>query len=376
MIEVIADNIISPIGTDSDANLKAILNGRSEIKVYHDAFDVPEPFCASLLHRDYISSKAREIGADNDYSFFEQLCILSAHTALEETDVNPTDKDVIFIVSTTKGNVDKLQGDADDSSCYLGETANKISGYFRNANPPIVVSNACISGVCAQITAVRLLMAGRFKTAVVIGADVLSKFIVSGFQSFKALSTEPCRPYDTERTGLNLGEAAGTMILQFKETAGNQWHYMGSSIHNDANHISGPSRTGEGAYRVLNDLQKVVSQDHLAFINAHGTATAYNDEMESIAIHRAGLDEVALCGLKGFYGHTLGAAGIIETILSMKAIDNGLIPPTRGYNSKGTTYAMDLSDKCRETNKKSFIKILSGFGGSNAGIAYEKGGEG
>lgn len=374
MIEVIADNIISPLGNNSDANLRAILTGRSEIKAHQDYFDMPEPFCASLLHRGYISSKAHEIGADNHYSFFEQLCILSAYWALEETGIEPTEKDVVFILSTTKGNVDHLQEDCKDSSCYLGETADKIAGYFRNPNTPVVVSNACISGVSAQIAAVRLLLARQFKTAVVIGADVLSKFIISGFQSFKALSPAPCRPYDAERVGLNLGEAAGTMILRHTETPVDNWRYMASSIHNDANHISGPSRTGEGVYRVLSDLQKTISIDNLAFINTHGTATAYNDEMESIAIHRAGLEEVALCGLKGFFGHTLGAAGIIETILSMKAIDNGLVLPTRGFNLQGTTYPLNLSNTSRPTNKSSFIKILSGFGGSNAGIAYGKGG--
>lgn len=233
------------------------------------------------------------------------------------------------------------------------------------------------SGVCAQIAAVRELLSGRYRYAIVIGCDVLSKFIVSGFQSFKALSGEKCKPYDKNRSGLNLGEAAGTIILQSTEnTISESWQYVGSSIHNDANHISGPSRTGEGSYRVLTDILKSIDKSSLAFVNAHGTATAYNDEMESIAIHRAGLDDVPINGLKGVYGHTLGAAGIIETILSMKAIDNSVVMPTRGYEVQGTSYALNISNQKKETEKKAFIKILSGFGGSNAGVAYRKGGIG
>ena len=153
------------------------------------------------------------------------------------------------------------------------------------------------------------------------------------------------------------------------------WQYVSSSIHNDANHISGPSRTGEGSYRVLADILKDVDANEISFINAHGTATAYNDEMESIAIHRAGLDDVCVNGLKGYYGHTLGAAGIIETILSMKAIDNGVVLATRGFESTGTSYTLNISNQVRETSKTAFIKILSGFGGSNAGISYRKGGK-
>ncbi|MDE5645593.1 MAG: beta-ketoacyl synthase, partial [Muribaculaceae bacterium] len=151
--------------------------------------------------------------------------------------------------------------------------------------------------------------------------------------------------------------------------------YAAASKHIVAIHISGPSRTGEGAYRVLSDILKSLRRDEIAFVNAHGTATAYNDEMESIALHRAGLDDTPVNGLKGFYGHTLGAAGVAETILSMKAIDNGVVLPTKGYSEQGTTYALSISPDVRTASRRSFIKILSGFGGSNAGIAYRKGGD-
>lgn len=377
MITKIADNIISPLGYDSEANYKAIIAGKTMLCKHDDSFGLPAPFCGSLFNRNEIVNKAKtEIACAENYTFFEQLCILSAKKAIADCNLSSRESNVLFILSTTKGNVDCLDNYLTDSRCYLASSANKIARYFGNNNTPIVVSNACISGVCAQITAVRELLSGRYRYAVIIGCDVLSKFIISGFQSFKALSHECCKPYDKKRIGLNLGEAAGTIILKAGNPSNEQdWQYVNSSIHNDANHISGPSRTGEGSFRVLSEIIKDIDISDIGFINAHGTATDYNDEMESIAIHRAGLDKVCVNGLKGYFGHTLGAAGIIETILSMKAIDNGVVLATRGFVSSGTSYELNISNQVRETSGTVFVKILSGFGGSNAGISYRKGGK-
>lgn len=372
----IADNIISPLGMDTAGNVAAVLAGRSHLALHHGLYDLPEDFCGSVLPREEVERRfADECGQGDGYTFFEKLCILSATLAIRQSRVDASQKDVLFVLSSTKGNVDCLAHDPMDDRCYIGASARKVARFFGNANTPIVASNACISGVCAQIAAVRQLLAGRYRTAVVIGCDVLSRFIISGFQSFKALSTSPCRPYDCNRTGLNLGEAVGTIVLRAGEdTDTGLWQFRACSIHNDANHISGPSRTGEGSYRVLMDILGTLPMHELACVCPHGTATAYNDEMESIALHRAGLDTLPVCGLKGYYGHTLGAAGIIETIIAMASLEQGVIPATRGYGAQGTTYALNISDEVRRADRLGFIKILSGFGGSNAGIAYTKGG--
>lgn len=377
MISKLADNIISPLGTTTEANFSAVLNGESRLLLQEDGFSLPEPFCASVFDRqEILDIFDQTFGKANNLTFFEKLCILSVQKAIDECGISPADKEVVFVLSTTKGNVHCLEESTEDNRCYLWESANKVGNWFGNNNAPIVVSNACVSGVCAQIAAVRELLSGTYRYAVVIGCDILSKFIVSGFQSFKALSQDKCKPYDSARCGLNLGEAVGTIILEAKTSPnGESWSYVSSSIHNDANHISGPSRTGEGLYRVLNDIVQEIDTDQLGFVNVHGTSTAYNDEMESIALSRAKLDQVPINGLKGYYGHTLGAAGIIETILSMKAIEKGVVLATKGFENIGTTHNVNISNQTRRTDKKMFIKILSGFGGSNAGIAYQKGGE-
>ena len=374
-----AHNIISPLGMTTAENYTAVKSGRSELKRHDGLWQLPEPFTASLMDREVVNEKAADLHIDDRYTFFEKMIILSAAKALEQTDIDPTSDKVLFILSTTKGNVfllDKRESGFPPERVLLGLAAKQMTDYFHNPNTPLVVSNACISGVCAQIQAMRELESGRFDYVVTVGADVQSAFIVSGFQSFKALSVDPCKPFDANRTGLNLGDAAATLIYTRKDEVNeNEWVACRGAIRNDANHISGPSRTGEGSYRALKVALGEVSPDKIAFINAHGTATLYNDEMESFAIERAGLSKVPVNGLKGYYGHTMGAAGIMETILSMQAIDDHNILATRGYETMGVTHPLVLSNQNQATDKRVFIKLLSGFGGCNAALLFAKGGE-
>lgn len=373
-----AHNIISPLGMTTAENYAAVKEGRSELKRHDGLWQLPEPFTASLMDRDKVEEAFAPLANDAKYTFFEKMIILSAAKALEQTDIDPTSDKVLFILSTTKGNVfllDKRETGFPPERVLLGLAAKQMTDYFHNSNTPLVVSNACISGVCAQIQAMRELESGRFDYVVTVGVDVQSAFIVSGFQSFKALSADPCKPFDANRTGLNLGDAAATLIYTKKEEVNeNEWVACRGAIRNDANHISGPSRTGEGSYRALKVALGEVSPDKIAFINAHGTATLYNDEMESFAIERAGLSKVPVNGLKGYYGHTMGAAGIMETILSMQAIDDHNILATRGYETMGVTHPLVLSNQNQATDKRVFIKLLSGFGGCNAALLFAKGG--
>ena len=378
MIVSMAHNIISPLGMTTAENYTAVKSGRSELKRHDGLWQLPEPFTASLMDRDKVEEAFAPLANDAKYTFFEKMIILSAAKALEQTDIDPTSDKVLFILSTTKGNVfllDKRETGFPPERVLLGLAAKQMTDYFHNPNTPLVVSNACISGVCAQIQAMRELESSRFDYVVTVGADVQSAFIVSGFQSFKALSVDPCKPFDANRTGLNLGDAAATLIYTKKEEVNeNEWVACRGAIRNDANHISGPSRTGEGSYRALKVALGKVSPDKIAFINTHGTATLYNDEMESFAIERAGLSKVPVNGLKGYYGHTMGAAGIMETILSMQAIDDHNILATRGYETMGVTHPLVLSNQNQATEKRAFIKLLSGFGGCNAALLFAKGG--
>lgn len=372
----VADNIVSPLGTTTEANYRAVLEGRSALRHYPATRELPEAFFASLIDESSLSEEYASFGIGNGYTKFERRIILSVAKALAQTDLDPASDRVLFVISSTKGNVELLEDPGEPiENERLGVSALKIASFFGNRVTPLVVSNACISGLCAQIAAMRELMEGNFDAAVVTGSDVQSRFIISGFQSFKALSDEACRPFDADRKGLNLGEAAATIIFKRREPSEGEWCLLRGAIRNDANHISGPSRTGEGSFRALRTILDGFPSDELALVSVHGTSTAYNDEMESIALDRAGLRNVPVNSLKGYYGHTMGAAGILETILSMASIDDGTVLGTRGYSRNGVSCPVDMSPLPRKTDKKAFVKLLSGFGGCNAAALFRKGGE-
>lgn len=356
MAYIIADNIISPLGETSEENYLSVKAGRSGIRAYEPGTcNIPEGFYASLLFED-----------------FETLALKSAQKAIANARLELKGKRTAFILSSTKGNIEK--------NISLADSAQRIASQLGIDAKPIVVCNACISGLSALILGNRLIDSGLYDAAIVCGCDTPRQFILSGFQSLKALSPEPCRPFDMERMGLNLGEAAATLILSKNPIQGNSWRMGDGFIRNDAFHISTPSKTADGLYlslqRTLESFTKEISstckqidlKEHLAFINAHGTATLFNDQMESVAIGRAGLSYLPANAYKSFWGHTMGAAGILETIISMKAIDDDTILGTRGFSELGVSGKMNICAENRPTDKKGFIKMLSGFGGCNATI--------
>ena len=380
MIRKIADNIYSPLGVTTAENYAAVKQGRSMLHSYPaGAMDLPEPFTASLFDWDKVEPM-------KGYTRFERVAIQSVSRALSQTDIDVRSERVLFVLSTTKGNVELLDSRSQQfptDRVLPGVAARVIAGYFGFSREPLVVCNACISGLAAQITAMRLLESGACDVAVVCGADVQSRFIISGFGSFKALSPMECRPFDIERLGLNLGEAAATVIYERSEVRGErreergerkEWFAVRGAVRNDAFHISGPSPKGEGCLRAIRAAMGDTPADELAFINVHGTSTMYNDEMESAAIDRAGLLDVPVNSLKGYYGHTMGAAGVLETVLSMAAVDDGCILGTRGYEELGVSHRVHVSSQHAPTTKQSFLKLLSGFGGCNAAMLFQKGG--
>lgn len=361
MVIKLADNIYSPLGATTRANYDAVMEGRTMLRQY----SLPD---GSLYTASLFPEEERHDG--ETYTFFEQLCIVSASDAIARADIDPSSDRVRFFLSTTKGNV-HLLAEGKEERALLGTSATLICRHFGNPNPPVVISNACISGVSAQIVAMRSIEAGLCDTAVVIGCDVQSEFIISGFQCLHALSPDPCRPFDRDRCGLNLGEAAATIVYgcQCPVTGGQQWMVAAGAMCNDANHISGPSRTGEGSYRCLKALD--INPADTAFVSVHGTSTLYNDEMESIALERAGLSDVPLFSLKGIYGHTMGAAGVLETILSMQAVEHGVVFGTRGFEHIGVSGKVTVSADPRTTDRHSFVKLMSGFGGCNAAMLFK-----
>ncbi|MES2276982.1 MAG: beta-ketoacyl synthase N-terminal-like domain-containing protein [Bacteroidota bacterium] len=368
---IVADNILSPIGRTTAENIESLKQGITGVK-HHTNIDItPNPIAAALFETDFID-------IDKNYTKFENLLISSIKDVLNISGTGYLNEKTVLIISSTKGNISLLETeqhtDALNTRMALHTSAQLIADYFGFVNQPIVISNACISGVMAILTGMRLIQSGRYENAVVAGADVVSKFVLSGFQSFHALSSTVCKPFDKDRTGLNLGEGAATVVLSANKKNDNDVKVHSGAISNDANHISGPSRTGEELGFAIKKalLDAGITAQDVGYVSAHGTATNYNDEMEANAIHHAGLQDVLVNSLKGYYGHTLGAAGLIESIITIHAIKDGVIFPSLGFEGNGVSKPINVCTSLTEKPVKHALKTASGFGGCNAAMIFSK----
>ena len=363
MATVISDNITSPLGLTTEQTYKAVRQGKSGLSHYPCENgeggwnDLPFPIEASLFNKEQWD----KIMVDG-FSKFESLVLHSVKAAISTLIFNK--ERAILILSSTKGDIELLEKGEDMSS--LADAAKKVSMAIGIENDPIVVCNACISGVSAIILGQRLVDCGNYSNVIVCGADVQSRFIVSGFQALKALSEEPCRPFDIERLGLNLGEAAATIVLSSEMNSPKGWKIDKGAICNDAYHISAPHPKGLGAGMALRKMKD--ADNPISVIGVHGTATMYNDQMESKAIEMAELQDVPLSALKGYFGHTMGAAGVLETIITMRALEDGLILPSKGFETCGVSGKVKISDKSVMVHGNTFVKMLSGFGGCNGAV--------
>ena len=210
---VVADNVLSPIGKTTTENFDRLKNNISGVREHYDPAISSRPFYASIFDKSEAFIESDETG----FTKFEQLLITSITGALKNTGVDVADKKTILIISSTKGNISLLETQKNTPELQkriaLSTSAKLVADYFGFSNKPIIISNACISGVMGIITGTRLLRTGQYENAIVAGADVISSFILSGFESFQALSPQVCKPFDKSRDGLNLGEGAGTIIL-------------------------------------------------------------------------------------------------------------------------------------------------------------------
>ena len=220
------------------------------------------------------------------------------------------------IITTTKGGIDEPA--KEDILDQIGQV-EMLKGI-----QPMIISNACVSGVMGIIQAANLLEQEKYSNALVIGVDFATDFILSGFESLHALSENECRPYDEARDGINLSDCIASVFMTTdpSQVTDQAFSYMGGASANDANHISGPSRNGEGLVRSVNRALEMARMpaSTIDYISAHGTATRYNDEMESIAFERLEMSDVPVNSLKGYFGHTLGAAGVLEVVLALYLI--------------------------------------------------------
>ncbi len=371
------NNIISSLGFTSKAVVEKIHNETSGLKLVDDKSILPNPFYTSLIETDTLKENFSKIGEVDQYTRLEQMMILSLQDIISKGDLKLNDRTGLLI-STTKGNIDALDADNSFSEdrAYLSELGAQIQNFFGFKNKAIVVSNACVSGVLSVAIAKRYINQGLYDNVFIVSGDVVTEFILTGFNSFQALSTEKCKPYSKNRTGINIGEVAASVLVTSDKTklTDEAVEILGEASCNDANHISGPSRTGEGLYRSIQSAlrQSKLTASDIDYISAHGTATNYNDEMEAIAFNRADLAKAPLNSLKGYFGHTLGASGLLETIVGMHSLANNMLYASLGFDVLGVSKPINVIQKTTHKIVNTFLKTASGFGGCNTVVIYNK----
>jgi 3-oxoacyl-(acyl-carrier-protein) synthase len=291
-----------------------------------------------------------------------------------------------LVLATTKANIEALERLMDGRACsdsarrhLQGDLlAADLAMEFGAGGKVQCVSAACVSGLSAIQQGAKMIQRDEADAVFVVGVDHLSAFVMAGFTALKAIDPNGCRPFDRNRCGLSPGEAGAAIVLvRAKKNSYPAIIVRGWGTSNDANHLTGPSRDGSGlalAMRVaLASAQLTASE--IDYINAHGTGTPYNDAMESMALRDVfGAACPPFSGVKGMLGHTLGAAGVIETIVCVLALRDHFLPGTLRLNSPADGVPESLVREPRAAIRlRHVLKLNTGFGGLNGALVLSHG---
>ncbi|WP_426270247.1 beta-ketoacyl-[acyl-carrier-protein] synthase family protein [Dyella kyungheensis] len=253
---------------------------------------------------------------------------------------------------------------------------HSLAGFVAEAlgleGPCLTVSTACSSSAKVFASAERLIRLGLADAAVVGGVDTLCDSVLFGFNALELVSPQPCRPFDQARCGISIGEAAGFALLERVDSAPGAPRLLGYGESSDAHHMSTPHPEGLGAELALRDAlaRAGLHADQVDYINLHGTASQKNDEVEAALIARAFPVTTRASSTKGFTGHTLGAAGILEAAIALLAIRHNLVPGNLGCTHPDEACGPQLALQSEQRVVNVALSNSFGFGGNNACLAF------
>jgi 3-oxoacyl-[acyl-carrier-protein] synthase II len=316
-----------------------------------------------------------------------RLALATARQAMEQAQPAlahiPPDRRGL-VLATTKGEIGALEeavnlGRDPAPAAAAAQPYALAAGLARRLDlrgPIQAVSLACASGLLALQQAAALIQRGEADAALAVGVDLLSTFVVSGFYALRSMDPGGCRPFDRDRRGLSPGEAAAAVLLTREATRGRPLgRLLGWGSSDDANHLTGPSRDGGGLALALARALRHAGLDPagVAFVHVHGTGTPYNDAMEWLALRTVfGNRPPAFASSKAITGHTMGAAGVLETVLTLATARAGFWPGTPGLAIPDAAAPSSLTRHATPAaDPAPFLKMNSGFGGINAALVLE-----
>lgn len=363
---------ITPLG-DLDSTWNALMHGKSALRRMNPGEETAFSFNGLAGVVDGLTEMP---------GIYARLHRLLALLYEQMSDMMPLPAETGLVLATTKGAVDELVPDADHADMSMpGQPWNLADHIARSlgiSGQRFTISAACASGAVAVIQGAMRIMSGETRAVLVIGIDVLSRFVLNGFTCLHALSRSACRPFDRRRDGLVLGEGAAAVLLIDDETVkeyaaeGNAVRLSGWGIACDAAHITAPARDAAGLISAIMTATRNGSCP-VGAVNAHGTATVYNDAMEMTAFRAVWGEKThpPFHSVKGSTGHCLGAAGVIEVCLASMSLKAGMIPPTAGLEEPEAGYINVDGTGALPIAWPSILSCNSGFGGINAAVLMD-----
>lgn len=397
---------VTPVGNSVEASWNSIRNGISGIGPLTrlDAEQFTAKVAAEINDfqvEDFIDKKeARKMDR------FTQFAVAAAKMAVEDAKLEITEENAADIGVWIGSGIGGMETYEEQFTTYMNKGARRVSPFFVPMLIPDMAAgqvsiilgakgiNACTVTACASGAnsigdSFKAIQRGDAIAMITGGAEApITNMSVAGFCSAKALSTNEdpsiaCRPFDKNRSGFIMGEGSGILVLEELEHAQKRGAHIyaeivGYGATGDAFHITLPAPGGEGAARAMRKAIKDAGlrPEDVDYINAHGTSTDANDKYETMAIKEvfgAHASHVAISSTKSMTGHMLGAAGAVEAVFSVKAIKDGLIPPTINYETPDPE--CDLDYVPNEARKQDVNVVLSnslGFGGHNAALVFKK----
>jgi len=364
---VVGTTAVTALGDDADVLWDGLLTGKTGIRTV-------ERFSTA----DYKTHLAACVPGLNSTGPGSLVTVLLDRLC---THLPPLPPDTLLIASTTKGGVDCLERVARDLPAAADDIPLPAPGAALRrrlglTTPGFTVSAACASGSIALGRGAQIIASGAATSVLVVAFDAVSEFIFSGFSALQALSHGACMPFDRGRSGLTLGEGAAALLLTSPARARREarkpvGELLGWAASNDAVHITAPARDSRGLIQAIRAAlaHAGIEPDDVGGVSAHGTGTIYNDLMELNAFRAIfGERRVPVYGVKGALGHTLGAAGAIETVIALRALAEGKVPGTVGFKDPDPAAVGMVHSAPAPLRGRNLLLTNSGFGGVNAAL--------